>query len=58
MTVQIAQNLGLSRLPAELGPEASAREIRNAFGARWQLAADREVGRRVWWTLVGFRRLS
>lgn len=49
---QVAQNLGLSRLGPELAADASPDQIRAKFGSRWQLAADREVGRRIWFALV------
>ncbi|KAJ9121209.1 hypothetical protein QFC24_004884 [Naganishia onofrii] len=50
--VKIAQNLGLSRLGPELSHEASVEHIKRAFGSRWEMAADREIGRRIWWTLT------
>lgn len=49
---QVAQNLGLSRLGAELAPDVTPDQIRAKFGSRWTLAADREVGRRIWFALV------
>lgn len=49
---QIAQNLGLSRLSPELPREASVEDIKRTFGSRWEMAADREIARRIWWTLV------
>ncbi|KAJ9102966.1 hypothetical protein QFC19_004523 [Naganishia cerealis] len=50
--VKIAHNLGINRLGPELRKEATYQEVLSHFGARWAMASDREVGRRIWWTLV------
>jgi hypothetical protein len=49
---QIAQNLGMSRLGPELGPEATAEQVSKHFGTRYTMAARREEARRVWFSLV------
>ena len=43
--IQIAQNLGLSRLGGESGPQT-------VWPTRWQSLIKREIGRRVWWNLA------
>ncbi|KAJ9115412.1 hypothetical protein QFC22_005169 [Naganishia vaughanmartiniae] len=50
--VKIAHNLGINRLGPELRKEATYQEVSTHFGPRWVMACDREVGRRIWWTLV------
>lgn len=49
---QVAHNLGLSHLSIEKPEGMPAEEVRRYHGQRWRLAADREIGRRVWYTLV------
>jgi hypothetical protein len=51
---QIAHGLGLSHVFPELAATATAGEVRRHYGPRWSNAADREVARRVWYTLVSF----
>jgi hypothetical protein len=54
LALQIAQNMGLSRLgPEPTDPNVTAETISKRFGSRWVSAIDREVGRRVWANLVG-----
>jgi hypothetical protein len=48
---QIAYALGLSRLGPE-NPAANYEESRKRYGSRWAGAIDREVARRVWYSLV------
>ncbi|KAJ9094996.1 hypothetical protein QFC21_005789 [Naganishia friedmannii] len=50
--VKIAHNLGINRLGPELKRQATYQEVSSHFGPRWVMASDREVGRRIWWTLV------
>ncbi|GHJ83653.1 hypothetical protein NliqN6_0055 [Naganishia liquefaciens] len=50
--VKVAHNLGINRLGSELHKEATYHDVLNHFGRKWVMASDREVGRRIWWTLV------
>ncbi|KAJ9091872.1 hypothetical protein QFC21_007070 [Naganishia friedmannii] len=49
--IKIAYALGLSRLGPE-NPTANYEESRKKYGSRWAGAIDREVARRVWYSLV------
>lgn len=49
---QVAHNLGINRLGPELVRDATYHQVQNHFGRKWVVASDREVGRRIWWTLV------
>ncbi len=50
MVWQIGTNMGLSRLGAER-PNLGTSDPR--WVGRWSSIVDREVGRRIWWNLVG-----
>jgi hypothetical protein len=50
--LQVAHSLGINRLGPELHKAATYHEVLNHFGRKWVMASDREVGRRIWWTLV------
>lgn len=52
---QVAHSLGINRLGPELHKAATYHDVLNHFGRKWVMASDREVGRRIWWTLVRFR---
>ncbi|RSH83921.1 hypothetical protein EHS25_005165 [Saitozyma podzolica] len=49
---KVAHSLGIHNLGTELGPDATYSQIRRHFGPRWVMAAARETGRRVWYSLV------
>lgn len=49
---QVAQNIGMSRLGPEPGGPLTEAAAKARYGSRWATAADRETGRRVWFSLV------
>ncbi|GFZ44613.1 hypothetical protein JCM24511_02337 [Saitozyma sp. JCM 24511] len=55
---KVAHSLGIHNLGTELGPDATYSQIRRHFGPRWVMAAARETGRRVWYSLVDLEIMS
>ncbi|KAI5453479.1 hypothetical protein NCC49_005954 [Naganishia albida] len=50
--VKVAQNIGMSRLGPEPGGPLTEAAAKARYGSRWATAADRETGRRVWFSLL------